>query len=229
MRSSPSIPARGVLIAIAVLLAPAASAQDGQPQPSLGIGLEVRSYPHLVRIAGSPVFRDPRAAANYFFYDGLFWVYRDDAWYSSAWYNGPWQGTEPDLVPLFVLRIPLRYYRQRPEAFAGWRPDAPPRWSERFGRAWAGRHPGWERVDPREVPPPAPLPVYQQQFRGERYPQGPEEQHDVRTELYRHEPLEAITRERFEPRDLPQPTRTASDDRREAPVGRRLQPGARPP
>jgi hypothetical protein len=227
MRSSSSATsAYGLLAAGAMLVAPATWAQESMGQSSLGIGLEVRSYPHLVRIPGSPVYCDPRAAANYFFYDGLFWVYREDAWYSSAWYNGPWQGTEPDLVPLFVLRVPLRYYRQRPAAFAGWRPDAPPRWSERWGRAWASRHPGWERVDPREVPPaPAPLPAYQQQFRGERYPQGPEEQSAVRAELYRHEPLEAITRERFEPRDLPQPARAASDEA----AGSRTQPRARRP
>src|SRR5204863_8028943 len=108
---------RSLLIAIPLLLGTlspiqaAVSVGIGINVPGVSIGINVPVYPHLVRVPGYPVYYDPRASANYFFYDGLYWVYRDDNWYQSAWYNGPWQSAGPEFVPLYVLRVPVRYYR----------------------------------------------------------------------------------------------------------------------
>jgi len=72
--------------------------------------------------------------SNFFFYDGMYWVYQDDDWYASSWYSGPWARVAPAVVPLFILRVPVSYYRNPPGYFHGWRPDAPPRWGEHWGR-----------------------------------------------------------------------------------------------
>jgi len=98
--------------------------------PGVHIGVNVAVYPRLVRMPGYPVYYDPRANWNYFLYDGLYWVFQEDNWYASSWYNGPWQLVRPDDVPLFVLRVPVRYYRRPPVYFRGWISDAPPRWGE---------------------------------------------------------------------------------------------------
>ena len=170
-------------------------------QVSIEIGLPIVSirfaqpeYPQLVAVPGYPVYYDPAASANYFFYDGLYWVYEGDTWYASTWYNGPWSLVAPQAVPFFILRIPVRYYRQPPAYFRGWGQDAPPRWGEHWGRDWEQHRSGWDRWDHREAPPPAPLPVYQRQYSGSRYPP-PEQQQVLRTQNYRHEPRdEAVTK-----------------------------------
>jgi hypothetical protein len=163
--------------------------------PSLSIGFDQPSYPQLVQVPGYPVYYDPSAPSNYFFYDGLYWVYESDTWYASAWFNGPWDMVEPEEVPYFVLRVPVRYYRQPPGYFRGWRDDEPPRWGEHWGSAWERRRSGWDRWDRREVPAPAPLPTYQRQFAGDRYPRQPQEQQALNVQNYRHQPSDpAVSR-----------------------------------
>ena len=149
------------------------------------------AYPQLVLVPGSPVYYAPRASSNFFFYDGLYWVYRSDNWYSSSWYNGPWQSIDPDYVPLYVLRVPVRYYRQPPSYFRGWRADAPPRWGQHWGRDWAASRSGWDHWSRQSVPRPAPLPTYQRQYSGERYPRALEQQRAIRAENYRHQSRES--------------------------------------
>ena len=166
----------------------------------IDIGINVPVYPELVLVPGYPVYYDARADSNYFFYDGVYWVYQGDNWYASSWYDGPWQMVRPDHVPLYVLRVPVRYYRQPPPYFRGWRADAPPRWGEHWGRGWERRRVGWDRWDHRSAPRPAPLPVYQRQYSGDRYPRAAEQQHSVRSEYYRYRPREAVAREHFQPR-----------------------------
>jgi hypothetical protein len=156
------------------------------------------TYPQLVLVPGYPVYYDPRADFNYFFYDGLYWVYQDDNWYASSWYNGPWELVDPYYVPLFILRVPVRYYRRPPPYFRQWRPDAPPHWGEHWGRDWEQRHHGWDRWDHHAAPRPAPLPLYQRQYLDGRYPRSVEQQHVIRSEHYRYQPHEAVTRQRFQ-------------------------------
>lgn len=196
---------RALLIALPILLYLVYPAQAqisvGIAAPGISIGINVPVYPRLVRVPGYPVYYDPRVNSNYFFYDGLYWVYRDDNWYQSGWYNGPWQSVGPEYVPLFVLRVPVRYYRQPPAYFRGWRADASPRWGEHWGRDWEQRHGGWNRWDRRSAPAPAPLPVYQRQYSGDRYPRAVEQQRSIRSDNYRYRPKEAATQRHFGPQD----------------------------
>jgi len=187
---------RSLGLALLLGLAPAAAVQ-AQVSVGIHIGVNVPSYPTLVAVPGYPVYYAPQASANYFFYDGLYWVYVDDNWYASSWYNGPWALTSRDHVPLFVLRIPVRYYRHPPPYFSGWRVDAPPRWDEHWGPDWAQRRPGWDRWDRSKTPAAAPLPRYQQKYPGDRYPSAVEQQREILQQNYRHTPREAVTREHF--------------------------------
>jgi hypothetical protein len=86
----------------------------------VSIGINLGAYPDLVAVPGYPVYYAPRLDSNFFFYDGLYWVYAQDNWYASSWYDGPWDMVAPESVPLFVLRVPVRYYRQPPGYFGGW-------------------------------------------------------------------------------------------------------------
>ena len=138
--------------------------------PSVSIGINLGGYPDLVPMPGYPVYYSPRVDSNYFFYDGMYWVYQRDDWYASSWYNGPWGLVEPYYVPEFVLRIPVRYYRRPPEFFYGWQRDAAPRWGEHWGRPWEERRSGWDRWDRSVTYRRAELPVYQRQYAGDRYP-----------------------------------------------------------
>ncbi len=193
---------RYLLVALSLLMGSVTSAH-AQVSVSIGfptvdIGINVPVYPELVLVPGYPVYYDPRADSNYFFYDGVYWVYQGDDWYASSWYNGPWQVVRPEHVPLYVLRVPVRYYRQPPPYFRGWRPDVPPRWGEHWGPAWERRRPGWDRWDRRSAPRPAPLPGYQRQYSGDRYPRAMEQQHSIRSEHYGYRPHEAAAREHFQ-------------------------------
>jgi hypothetical protein len=168
--------------------------------PAVEIGVHVPVYPQLVRVPGYPVYYDPGGNANYFFYDGAYWVFHGDNWYVSSWYNGPWQLVGPDHVPLYILRVPVRYYRYPPAYFRGWRADAPPRWGQHWGRDWERRRHGWDRWDRASAPRPAPLPVYQRQYSGDRYPKDWERQRSIRHDNYRYRAREVVTRERFDHR-----------------------------
>ena len=194
---------RYLFLAMAILLCPAMSTQArAQTQlsisvgsPGVSIGFVMSTYPALVRIPGYPVYYDPRVDSNYFFYDGLYWIFLGDNWYSSTWYNGPWDLIPPAYVPLFILRIPVRYYRRPPVYFSGWRADAAPRWGEHWGRDWERQRSGWDRWDRRSVPRAAPLPTYQRNYTGSRYPRQLEQQRTIESRRYRYQPREAVSRQ----------------------------------
>ncbi len=61
----------------------------------VSIGINIPVYPTLVSIPGYPVYYNPRGDSNYFFYDGMYWVFQNDNWYASSWYNGPWDEVGP--------------------------------------------------------------------------------------------------------------------------------------
>lgn len=175
----------------------AAQVSIGIGLPNVSIGINLPVYPQLVRVPNYPVYYAPQMEANYFFYDGMYWVYQDDNWYASSWYNGPWGLVGPDMVPVYVLRIPVRYYRRPPTYFRGWRPDAPPRWGEHWGRDWEQRRGGWDKWDRRSTPRPAPLPTYQRKYKHESYPV-PERQPDIRGQNYRYQPREPVVRQHYQ-------------------------------
>jgi hypothetical protein len=179
----------GLLLSTAVLAAAPANAQV-----RVSIGIDVPAYPQLVRIPGYPVYYAPRLDANYFFYDGLFWLFDGDNWYESPWYNGPWSLVDPYSVPVFLLRVPVRYYHVRPAYFRGWAYDAPPRWGEHWGSSWTSRHSGWDRWNRSSAPAPAPLPTYQRAYSGSRYP-AVSQQQTIQARSYSYVPHETIARQ----------------------------------
>src|SRR5512141_3157483 len=190
-----------VLSMLLVSLAPAraeVSVGVGIHVPGVSIGINMPTYPRLVRVPGYPVYYDPRVNFNFFFYDGLYWVFHDDNWYASSWYNGPWDMVDRYDVPLYILRVPVRYYRQPPSYFRGWRADAPPRWGEHWGQDWEQRRSGWDKWNRRSAPRPAPLPTYQRHYSGDRYSREPDRQQTIRTERYRYQPREPVTQQHYQ-------------------------------
>ena len=166
--------------------------------PGVSIGINLPIFPELVPVPGYPVYYAPRLSANFFFYDGLYWVYQGDNWYASSWYNGPWALVGPQYVPVFVLRIPVRYYRVPPPYFRGWRADAPPRWNEHWGHDWEQQRKGWNQWDRHSAPGPAPLPTYQRQYSGDRYPHQIEQQQQLRSQNYRYQPRDPVARQHYQ-------------------------------
>jgi hypothetical protein len=207
---------RYALVAMLVLLcsvSPAlAQVSIGIGVPSVSIGINLPTFPELVVVPDYPVYYAPRGDVNLFFYDGLYWAYERDNWYASSWYNGPWGLVGPDGVPAFVLRIPVRYYRHPPAAWAGWRFDAPPRWGERWGHEWEQRRSGWDRWDHRTARAPAPLPIYQREYSGNRYPQVAQQQ-ALQREKYRYQPQEPIVRQHVQRQAAPQGQRSGPSEK----------------
>jgi hypothetical protein len=211
--------------------------------PSLTIRMRQQHYPTLVAVPGYPVYYDPNASGNYFFYDGMYWVYEGDNWYASDWFNGPWALVDPQVVPVFLLRVPVRYYRQPPTYFRGWQANAAPRWGEHWGNDWERRRGGWDRWDRRQVPSAAPLPAYQRGYSGDRYPHA-EQQRALRTQNYRHEPRDEAVRDAYrqpprqelhreqmqrEPPRQPPPQQRAEPPRQPPPPQQRAEPPRQPP
>ena len=228
---------RVLLIVLCLLVGSLTSAiaqvSVGISLPSVSIGINVPTYPSLVRVPGYPVYYAPRLHSNYFFYDGMYWVYVDDNWYASSWYNGPWSLVAPEVVPLYVLRIPVRYYRAPPPYFRGWRADAPPRWGQHWGNSWEQRRSGWDRWDRRSVPAAAPPAAYQRRYAGDRYPQVAQ-QPALHGQHYRYQPREAAVRQHYQEhavqRVAPAPAQAAPQQRertvqREQPAPRARQEG----
>jgi hypothetical protein len=185
-------PARRLLIGASLLcglISPAvAQLSVGIGLPGVSIGIDLPVYPQLVRVPGYPVYYAPQMASNYFFYDGSYWVYQGDQWYASSWYNGPWNRVGPMYVPHYVLRIPAGYYRAPPVYFRGARADAPPPWDRHWGPDWHQQRKGWNQWNPRLAPPPAPLPRYQRQYAGDRYPIEAERQQSLSHQHYHYQP-----------------------------------------
>ncbi len=196
---------RYLLLVLCMLLGPVTSANAqlniSFGTPGISIGINLGGYPDLVQVPGYPVYYAPRLSLNLFFYDGMYWAYQRDEWYASSWYNGPWGIVDRMVVPFYVLRVPVRYYRDPPQYFRGWRQDAPPRWGQHWGNQWEERRRGWDQWDRKSVPRPAPLPVYQRQYSGDRYPRV-EQQRELHSQNYRYQPREVVVREHYKEQTL---------------------------
>lgn len=151
------------------------------------IGLSISSYPQLVLVPGYPVYYAPEVQANYFFYDGDYWLYENDNWYKSPWYDGPWEFVDPEEVPDVLLQIPIRYYVAPPTFFFSWIITDHPHWGEHWGHEWERRRHGWDRHDG-PWGRPAPLPDYQRRYSGDRYPRARERQYELQHRNYRYQP-----------------------------------------
>ena len=189
----------GIVVLFALMCAvtsAAAQVSVGVWLPGVSIGINMPVYPTLVLVPGYPVYYAPQLNSNYFFYDGMYWVYQGDSWYASSWYNGPWVLVAPDVAPVYILRVPLRYYRQPPVYFRAWSPSAPPRWGQHWGAAWEQRRRGWDNWNRSAVPPAAPLPVYQRQYAGDRYPHV-EQQPVLQSQHYRYKPRDPVVQQHY--------------------------------
>jgi hypothetical protein len=91
----------------------------------------------------------------------------------------------------------VRYYRQPPAYFRGWRSDAAPRWGEHWGHDWEQRRPGWNQWNHASPQARAPLPAYQSQYRGDRYPHA-EQQPTLHGNNYHYQPREPVVREHYQ-------------------------------
>lgn len=202
----------------------AAQVSIGIGLPGLSIGINLPTFPVMVQVPGHPVYYAPRLHSNFFFYDGMYWVYQSDNWYVSSWYNGPWSLVGPEYVPLFILRIPVRYYQAPPAYFHGWRQDAPPRWAEHWGADWESKRKGWQKWDRNAIPAPAPLPRYQRQYSGERYPHELEQQEALHGQHYRYRPRDTLVRQHYQQR---QHGPRAPDASQQEPSGTSQQKGGR--
>jgi hypothetical protein len=171
------------------------------PGPSIGVFQPV--YPMLAPVPGYPVYYDPMGTSNYFFYDGLYWVFAGDDWYLSSWYDGPWELVQREYVPVYILRVPVSYYRVPPSQFMGWIPNAPPHWGELWGPGWEQLRRGWNHWDHHSAPRPAPLPSYQRRYSGEHYPRGLEQQRSIQSKKYRYRPRDPESLEYFQQRRHP--------------------------
>ena len=211
------------LMLFGVVTSAEAQVSVGIGLPGVSIGINLPVYPQLVRVPGYPVYYAPQMNSNYFFYDGLYWVYQGDNWYASSWYNGPWGLVSPQVVPLYVLRVPVRYYRQPPVYFRAWRGDAPPRWDEHWGNAWTQSHSGWNNWNRNAVPAPAPLPTYQRQYSGNTYPHA-EQQQVLQSRNYRYQPQEAVVQQHYQAQQIQSPPAPGSQAKRSAPPPQRGEP-----
>ena len=185
--------AQRIVIAFFFVLVVAAAAEA---QVGVHIGINISAFPRLVVVPGYPVYYAPDVRGNYFFYDGLYWVFNvdDGYWYSSSWYNGPWVVVDPNSVPQPILVVPYRYYRVRPRYWSGWALDRPPRWGDYWGTQWVDRHRDWDRWDAKAKHPAAPLPTYQKQYAGKRYPAA-EEHTTIHNDKYKYQPQDNRVRE----------------------------------
>jgi hypothetical protein len=182
------------LLAAAAL--PANSQMIGTPAV-VNLGINFPVYPQLQPVPGYPVYYAPQVDANYFFYDGMYWVYQNDNWYASSWFNGPWSLISPMAVPVYILRVPVRYYREPPVYFRGWRLDAAPRWDSHWGEAWERQRAGWNHWNSNTVPPPAPLPSYQQPYTGKKYPSY-EQQRSISNQNYHYQPRDPAVQQHYQ-------------------------------
>jgi hypothetical protein len=199
-------------ISLSLLLGPITTLQA-----QTRLDISISSYPSLILIPGYPVYYDPAQQLNYFFYGGRYWVFHEDGWYYSSWYNGPWIPMEADLVPVFIWRIPLRYYHHRPAYFQGRNANEAPPWDQHWGAGWSRKHPDWQLWNRQSVPAASPLPDYQKQYGGNRYPhslkqQSTLEHQQARPHGDRHPPGLATpdAQPRPSPRPVPEPARHAA-------------------
>jgi hypothetical protein len=210
-------------LALCVVAPATAQVSIGIGLPNVSIGINLPVYPELVRVPGYPVYYAPGLNANFFFYDGLYWVFLEDEWYASSWYNGPWHRVGPQYVPVYILRVPVRYYRQPPPYFHRWQKNSPPRWGEHWGSEWSQHRSGWDRWNRRSAPAPAPLPRYQRNYSGDRYPDV-DRQQALQQRNYRYQPRDPVVRQKFETQRGRPPAAAPQREMRGEPPGRRPEP-----
>lgn len=77
------------------------------------------------------VYAAPSLPYNYFVYENVYYLYREDHWFRARYYNGPWTVISLAQVPGPVLAVPVEQYRERPPH---WKHHGPPPWAHARGR-----------------------------------------------------------------------------------------------
>jgi hypothetical protein len=100
-----------------------------------------------------------------------------------------------------------------------------PRWGDHWGRDWQQHRSGWDRWDRRSAPVAAPLPMYQREYRGNRYP-GADQQRALREREYNYRPQDSVARQHFNasPQATPDRRTPAATERRDRPPNRTSPP-----
>lgn len=166
--------------------------------PGVSIGFNAPAYPQFAPVPGYPVYYAPNMGANYFYYDGMYWLYQNDNWYAASWYNGPWGMVSPMEVPGMLLQIPVGYYRFPPPYFRGWARDEAPHWGDHWGHEWRQRRQGWDAGHGGHPGGrPAPLPDYQRQYQGAHYPHDMQQQNQLHQQNFHYQPHEPMVQQQY--------------------------------
>ena len=119
----------GALVALALVSAVGV----GRATAGLNIDFNLITRPQLVVVPGTPVAYAPGVPANYFFYNGQYYLFADGGWFVAGGYNGPWLTLPPAYVPGALLAVPVHYYRAAPRQWQHWHRAHPPRWAPVWG------------------------------------------------------------------------------------------------
>ena len=139
---------RGRIVIVAlVALALVGSVGAGRATAGLNIDFNLIAQPQLVAVPGTPVAYAPAVQANYFFYNGQYYLFTDGGWFVAGGYNGPWLALSPAYVPGPLLTVPVRYYRAPLYQWQHWQRAQPPRWAPVWGQRWQDHGRGPQRRD----------------------------------------------------------------------------------
>lgn len=64
---------------------------------------------HMVMVPKTSVYFVPDPGMDIFYYQGAWWSYRGNVWYSAGAYNGPWVVVKTKRVPRAVVAMPPNY------------------------------------------------------------------------------------------------------------------------
>ena len=139
---------RGRIVIVAlVTLALVGSVGAGRATAGLNIDFNLVAQPQFVAVPGTPVAYAPAVPANYFFYNGQYYLFTDGGWFVAGGYNGPWLALSPAYVPRPLLTVPVRYYRAPLRQWQHWQRAQPPRWAPVWGQRWSDHGRGPQRWD----------------------------------------------------------------------------------
>ena len=139
---------RGRIVIVAlVAVALVGSVGAGRATAGLNIDFNLIAQPQLVVVPGTPVAYAPTVPANYFFYNGQYYLFTDGGWFVAGGYNGPWLALSPAYVPRALLTVPVNYYRAAPRQWQHWHRAQPPRWAPVWGHQWRDHGRGPQRGD----------------------------------------------------------------------------------
>ena len=103
------------------------------PPAAVSVDISIGSRPALAVVPGTAVYYAPHVAYNYFAYNGRFYVYQQDVWFSARAYSGPWTVIAFERVPRPILGVPVTYYKAPPKHWK--QKHGPPPWAAAKGHA----------------------------------------------------------------------------------------------